>query len=327
MLKLLSDTHLSRIEAHLAQVLDCLLDAPGLGQMKDVIAGYVLAGGKRVRPQLCVWTYLNLSPKRSRELPAPLLDLACGWELFHAFLLCHDDIIDGADRRRDRASLHRQLASLDHNSPRFGMNLGIVAGDLLFSAAMRLWHEMDWPARIFRDELKLLSRIACTTGFGQAIDVCQSHVALDDVREETLLREYHWKTAAYTFEGPMLSGAIAAGADAKTRRAISTFALALGQAYQLQNDLIDLSKPSHEGSDLLQGKRTITLLLGRRAMSLSRRREFDRRLCGLSSANGKAIGICESLREELIATTGPDETRSMVRSFSGMHHGRRRARD
>ena len=314
-MKLLSDPHLSQIDAHLARLLDRLLDAPGLNAMKQLIGAYVLAGGKRVRPQLCLWTYLNLARPRGRALPGALLDLAGGWELFHAFLLCHDDIIDGADRRREQASLHRQLASLDHNSPRFGMNLGIVAGDLLFSAAMRLWHEMDWPAKVYRDQLKLFSRVACTTGFGQAIDICQSHVPLDAVRQETLLREYHWKTAAYTFEGPMLSGAIAAGADAKTREAISTFALALGQAYQLQNDLLDLSQPSHEGCDLMQGKRTITLLMARRAMSDAGRRSFDRRLQSLSQANGDALTMCEMLRAELRATPGPEQTRGLIRDF------------
>jgi geranylgeranyl diphosphate synthase, type I len=314
-LKLLSDAHLSQIEAHLGRLLDQVLHAPGLAPLNRVICSYVLSGGKRVRPQLCAWTYLNFRKKRMAKLPESLLDLACAWEFFHAFLLCHDDIIDGADRRREQASLHRQLSSLDHNCPRFGINLGIVAGDLLFSSAMRLWHELDLPAKMYRDQLKLFSRVACTTGFGQAIDICQSHVPLDDVREETLLREYHWKTAAYTFEGPMLSGAIAAGADAKTQRTISTFALALGQAYQLQNDLLDLATPSHEGCDLLQGKRTMTLILGRRAMSASGRRSFDRQLGALSSANGETMSLCESLRLQLRDSGGTRQTRELIDSF------------
>src|SRR3954469_8628081 len=298
-LQLLSAPQISQIESHLKRLLARVLYAPGLAPLNHVIHSYVLAGGKRIRPQLCAWTYLNVRKTRPRTLPENLLDLAGAWELFHAFLLCHDDIIDGADRRREQASLHRQLSALDSNCPRFGMNLGIVAGDLLFSAAMRLWHELDLPAKVYREQLRLFSRIACTTGFGQAIDICQSHVPLDDVREETLLREYHWKTAAYTFEGPMLSGAIAAGADAKTQAAISKFALALGQAYQLQNDLLDLASPAHEGCDLMEGKRTITLIRARSAMTTSDRRAFDCKLSSIAIANGEAIGLCESLRLQL----------------------------
>jgi hypothetical protein len=55
-LKLIADEDLKALEGHLACLLDRLLDADGLAPMKRVIGGYVLAGGKRVRPQLCVWT-------------------------------------------------------------------------------------------------------------------------------------------------------------------------------------------------------------------------------------------------------------------------------
>jgi geranylgeranyl diphosphate synthase type I len=331
-LKLLSGAQLRQVETHLTCLLDRVLHADGLAPLNQVIRSYVLFGGKRIRPQLCAWAFTNLSDAappsrlagnaaksrsgdRSKRLPPSLLDLACAWELFHAFLLCHDDIIDGADQRRDRPSLHRQLQSLDHNCPKFGVNLGIVAGDLLFSSAMRLWHEIELPPKIYRDELRLFSRIACTTGFGQAIDICQSHAPLDDVHEEVLLRGYHWKTAAYTFEGPMLSGAILAGADAKTQSAISAFALALGQAYQLQNDLLDLSAPAHEGSDLMQGKRTVTLIRARQSMSASKRRTFDQSLRSISSANGQSLAVCDSLRAELRNSGAAEHTQELIEQF------------
>ena len=244
-LKLLSADQIQRIESHLGQLLDRIFSAEGLAPVNDVIRRYVLAGGKRIRPPLCVWTYENsgargegrgagsdtfpsLAPCRSPLAPA-LLDLACGWELFHAFLLAHDDIIDNADLRRDQPSLHRQLASLDGNTREFGVNLGIVAGDLMFSAAMKLWHELDVPPDVYQQQLRLFSRIATTTGFGQAIDICQSHADLAGVDEELLLREYHWKTAAYTFEGPMRLGRHPGEAGrASAQAAISRFALAHG---------------------------------------------------------------------------------------------------
>ena len=315
-----------------------------------MIRRYVLAGGKRVRPQLCVWTYEKVVAGRESEVgdrrlddqsstrvstrgasgnPQPithdlrppthepptaydlqLYDLSCGWELFHAFLLIHDDIIDSAEVRREQIALHKQLASLDSNCPRFGMNLGIVAGDLLFSAAMRVWHDLDLPADLYRDELRLFSRIATITGFGQAIDICQSHVPMDDVCHETLLREYHWKTAAYTFEGPMLSGAILAGASKAAQDAISRYALSLGQAYQMQNDLLDLLGPLHEGCDVAQGKRTPTLLRARREMSDGDRRQFDDdfQLATLAPT----LERIKTLRDRVLATTAPEKTAECI---------------
>jgi geranylgeranyl diphosphate synthase type I len=328
-LKLISDADLSRIDDHLAGLIDRLLDADGLSRVKDVVRWYVLDGGKRVRPQLCIWTWemsrqssvarreeeIDLPPTAVRELPPALLDVACGWELFHAFLLAHDDIIDEAETRRDRPALHRQLAALDSNCPKFGKNLAIVAGDLLFSASMRLWHELEVPVEQYRPLLRLFSRVASTTGFGQAIDICQSHVPIDQVCERTLLREYHWKTAAYTFEGPMLSGAIMAGADEARQSAISRYALALGQAYQLQNDLIDLASPVHDGCDLVQGKRTVTLVRARSAMSEARRRDFDRKIEDLERANGHTAALAAELQRELIACGAADRTRELVCDF------------
>ena len=362
-MKLLCDKDLAGLETHLRRVLDRTLatglataesaiesaiESPGVSPLRDAIAAYVLHGGKRLRPQLCLWTYrcavggsekvvdreelraASSLPTTYSPPPTPLLDLACGWELFHAFLLVHDDIIDGADRRRDRPSLHRHLQSLDSDSARFGMNLGIVAGDLLFSAAMRLWHEVDLPDAQYRPALRLFSRIASTTGFGQAIDIVQGHVPIDEVREATLLREYHWKTAAYTFEGPMLTAAVLAGLGEGACAAIGRYALALGQAYQLQNDLADLLAPSHEGSDLVQGKRTVTLVRARAAMTAADRRTLDGRLKSLDdlSGGGREVGqhggrdaaregvrLAESLRRDLLGAGAAGRTQALVDDF------------
>ena len=351
-MKLLGDDDLRRIEAHLGGVLDRTLDpgdepagsaAPGgratgrlvgdpdgrsaVSPLRAALVDCVMAGGKRIRPQLALWTWRRCvetddgDPDGAAlsDPPAALLDLACGWELFHAFLLVHDDIIDGADRRRDRPSLHRHLQSLDSDCPRFGVNLGIVAGDLLFSAAMRLWHDADLPPETYRPALQLFGRVAATTGYGQAIDICQGHVPLDEVRELTLLREYHWKTAAYTFEGPMLTAAIVAGADAPARQAIGRYALALGQAYQLQNDLIDLSQPANEGCDLVQGKRTVTLVRARAAMTPADRKSLDARLAEIGTGDGRArpgaVALAESVRLALLAGGAADATAELVEHF------------
>jgi geranylgeranyl pyrophosphate synthase len=190
-----------------------------------------------------------------------------------------------------------------------------VAGDLLFSAALRVLHDLDVSPQMHRDQLRIFSRIACTTGFGQAIDICQSHVPISDVPEALLLREYHWKTASYTFEGPMVSGAILAGVEGEAQCEIARFALALGQAYQLQNDLIDLANDVHEGCDIVQGKRTVTMIRARAAMDESNRAGFDRKLAELKGANGQTMTIARQLRRELRDAGAVDRTRELIGSF------------
>lgn len=323
-LNLLPPDHLARIDLHLRNLLERTFQADGLIGFNQTVRAYVLCGGKRVRPQLCLWTWMNSAEVPTTEVPASepaaLLELACTWELFHAFLLAHDDIIDSAEHRRGQPSLHRQLAALDGDCPRFGANLGIVAGDLLFSAALRICHELDLPADRHREVLRLFSRIACQTGFGQAVDILYSHARPDEASEEELLREYHWKTAAYTFEGPMLSGALLAGACAEARAAIARFALALGQAYQLQNDLIDLSRPAAEGCDLMEGKRTVTLRRARAAMSDLQRLRFDRRLRKLKRPDAQSLALAESLRQEVWSLGAPQRTFELIRRLLDEAH-------
>ena len=317
-LKLVSSLDLDRIDRHLSvclrRVLDDAAAGAGLDRLHDRLRKYVQRGGKRVRPQLCLWAYDRAGGPRDAAgaPPAAVLDVACAWEVFHAFLLVHDDLIDAADVRRDTPSLHRQLQSLDHDGEQFGRNLAIVAGDLLFGAAVRLIAEADAPATVRVDLMQLFSRIACTTGFGQAIDVLQAESPLSAVTEATLLREYTWKTAAYTFEGPLLSGAALAGASAGERAALARFARSVGQAYQIQNDLLDLSAPVHDGCDLIQGKRTPTLLQARSVMSVEDRADFDRRLEGVRSANGQAVAMAERLRRDVYATGAVDRTERHV---------------
>jgi geranylgeranyl diphosphate synthase type I len=130
-----------------------------------------------------------------------------------------------------------------------------------------------------------------------------------------LLREYHWKTAAYTFEGPMLTGAILAGADERAQAAISRYALALGQAYQLQNDLLDLAHVAHAGSDLVQGKRTVALLRARAVMDESSRQDFDTALDQLQSGRGESVALAENLRLRLKRSGAAEQTRVLIERF------------
>ena len=310
-LKLLPTSYFHAIERRLNDAATQHLSAPGVVSLGELMRLYVMRPGKRVRPQLVAWTYLSATQSNDdAPLTQSVLDVAAAWEIFHAFLLIHDDIIDGSDFRRLEPALHRQLQSLDSDSPRFGANLAIVAGDLMYAGTMRLLADLpDVTDSAYRQLHQVFAQVAQLTGFGQAIDILQSHTPIEQCNEQTLLSEYHWKTAAYTFEGPMLCGAILAGADVGTRHAISRFALSIGQAYQLQNDLLDLARPVTEGSDMTEAKRTITLLRARASMRDTHRADFDADLALVQAADGRALAIAESLRKRVIASGALDATR------------------
>ena len=315
-LQLLNADQSRRFDRHLTAVCQAYLAEVDSPLLAERLLTYARQGGKRIRPQLVLWTYQHC--QRSDEaaepghLPVAVMDVAAAWELFHAFLLVHDDIIDGSDSRRGRPSLHRQLQSLDSDSPRFGVNLGIVAGDLFYAWANRLLADLDLPGDAYRDLHRLFARVAMLTGLGQAVDVLQSHAPIARRDEATLLREYHWKTAAYTFEGPMLSAAVLAGLPPDAHAAISGFSLALGQAYQLQNDLLDVVRPVTEGSDLAEGKHTLTLLKARQFLDDAARDTFDRDVARIVQGEGRAIALAESVRQRLLATPAVGETSDRI---------------
>ncbi len=339
-MNLLDDAQQRRLEGHLSRRLSELLvdtrrdldeldalqidgERGSLGAIARAVQSFVESGGKRLRPQLCLWTCHACGGDAAATVA---LDAACGWELFHAFLLVHDDIIDAADTRRDRPSLHRELAGLDGDSQVFGANLGIVAGDLLFAAAMRLWHGVDDAGDLtlatYRRLLSVFSRVALETGIGQAADITQAHAPLADIAETRVLAGYHAKTAAYTFEGPMLTGAILAGADDPLLSRLRAFSTSLGRAYQVQNDLIDLAAPATIGGDLAQQKRTLTLVRARHLCPPDQRERFDAdcRAAGDDTGHAAAsarLAAAERLRQRLFDLGAVDATDRLVRDLLG----------
>ncbi len=315
---LLSDQQRDRLQAHLSRRTAELLASDGeadrtTGVFGDMVRDFALdSSGKRIRPQLVLWALDLCGGDASSDVA---YDAACGWELFHAFLLVHDDIIDAATSRRSRPSLHRRLATIDSNSLTFGVNLGIVAGDLLFAAAMRLWHtaadDPQTPAETARRVLSLTSRVAMRTGVGQAADIAIGHAPLSAVTEGQVLDAYHAKTAAYTFEGPLLTGAIMADLPADACAVVTRYAVALGQAYQVKNDLLDLAAEPRIGCDLLEGKRTLPLIRAFAAASGVGRGELEADLQQASTPTvpeDDRIKAGVRLRSLLIALGGVSES-------------------
>jgi octaprenyl-diphosphate synthase len=202
------------------------------------------AGGKRLRPLLSCATARALGHD-----PRPQIDLVAAVELVHAGSLLHDDVIDGAELRRGRRAAHAE----------FDAHTAILAGDFLFSWAF------DRLARDGSRELQI--------AMGDAIrNLCEGEVlererrfdATADLAHARLVNRL--KTAelfAYAAE----AGTLLAGADESARGAARAYGLALGEAFQTVDDLLDwagdaaaLGKPP--GQDLAEGLVTVPAALG-----------------------------------------------------------------
>ena len=216
----------------------------------------VMNGGKRVRPLLTMASCQALGGNATQAL-AP----ACAVELIHAYSLVHDDLpaMDDDAMRRGQPTTH--IA--------FDQAHAILAGDALQTLAFEVLCDPelgDYSPQIRLQMLQLLSRAAGAAGMvgGQAIDLAATGQQIGQQQLEQLHRH---KTGAL-IRASVLLGALASGnADQHSMAQLSDYANAIGLAYQVQDDILDIVSDSQtlgktQGSDQQQDKSTYPKLLG-----------------------------------------------------------------
>lgn len=313
---------------------------PHLGPLFEKASAFVLRGGKRLRPRLCLASYRILAGCPAVP-PRPVWLAAASLEVFHAFMLVHDDLIDASLSRRGEAALHEAIR-LDFEDPdgprsrKAAGDLGLVAGDLLFALGMRLLGRSGLDDATLGRSQRLLADVLLQTGLGQALDVVYGDSPLDDLCERQIVEAYLRKTARYSVSGPLVLGATIAGASAPICRALDRFGDLLGFGFQVRNDLdaLALAEDDIEADhpDLDGGKRTFVLWTAHRRSSEAGRRllvdalaapvgvERRRRLLDQIRVSG-ALEECQDrlarLRREAIdalvrADFDPDQRRAFV---------------
>ncbi|MBT0771061.1 polyprenyl synthetase family protein [Kineosporia sp. J2-2] len=243
--------------------------APECQQIVDTISTMTSAG-KRLRPAFLYWGWRGAGGENTDSV----VRAAAALELFQAAALIHDDLIDASDLRRGMPAVHKRFDALhaangwNGASEAFGLAGAVLSGDLclvwteeLFSASGLTPDELGRSRPVF-DAMRteLLG--------GQYLDVISQVLPERDpvAMVDRALRVIRFKSAKYSVEHPLLIGASAAGADDKLLAVYSEFGLALGEAFQLRDDVLGVfgdpattGKPA--GDDLREGKRTV--LVGR----------------------------------------------------------------
>lgn len=221
----------------------------------------LLAGGKRLRPILCLAAADALG-----EDPEKVLPIACGIEMIHTFSLIHDDLpsMDNDDYRRGRLTNHKV----------YGEAMAILSGDALSLYAFKTAAKAEIaPERLIK-VIKYMAELSGADGMigGQVVDIESENT---EISAETLRFLHENKTSALITES-LLCGAAAAGADDEISEKLKKFGLYLGLAFQVQDDILDVSGDSDTlgkpvGSDEASGKKTYVSLFGlKRAEELSR---------------------------------------------------------
>jgi geranylgeranyl diphosphate synthase type I len=241
---------------------------------------FTLREGKRIRPLLLILSYKGYE-KKDNGFPRTLYNASTCMELLHCFMLIHDDIIDRSDLRRGRPTLHRLLRKIvkTPEQDKLGYDLGIIAGDILYALAIDAFLAIkEAPARKER-ALKYFIQTATFTAMGEFIDTLHGVDKITKVQEKDVFLNYTLKTARYTFDCPMVVGAILAGAKERDIKQLSELGVHIGQAFQIQDDILGIfGSQKNIGksilSDLSESKKTLLVCHAYSKLSVTERRRF-----------------------------------------------------
>ncbi|OKI41330.1 polyprenyl synthetase family protein [Micromonospora sp. CB01531] len=262
-----------RVERHLTGFLSArLAQTPDPGHDRVLLKPVVdllLRDGKRLRPAFCFWGWRGAGGSDCHEV----LSAATSLELLHGCALIHDDVMDASRLRRGGPAVHSELATQHEaqgwrgRSDHFGLAAAIVAGDLCLVWADEMLRASGLPPESLTRAGPVFDAMRAETIRGQYLDlITQAEGAL---RAEDAIAVAQAKTAANTTVGPLRFGATLAGAGEDLLAAYTDYALPLGVAFQLMDDLLGAfgdpdatGKPS--GDDLRDGKCTLLLAETRR---------------------------------------------------------------
>ena len=223
----------------------------------DPITYTLSLGGKRIRPALALMA-CDLFGGKNEDVLQPAL----GLEVFHNFTLLHDDLMDEADRRRDKPTVHKL----------WNPNVAILSGDAMLICAYQLVAKANDKAI-----LELFSRTALEICAGQQYDM--EFESRPDVTEEEYIEMIRLKTAVLLAcalkVGAMIGGASTADADA-----LYDYGIHIGLAFQLQDDLLDVygdpkTFGKNIGGDILCNKKTFLLINALSAASEEQRQVME----------------------------------------------------
>jgi geranylgeranyl diphosphate synthase, type II len=224
------------------------------GSIHKAMRHSVFAGGKRLRPILCI----EAGRMVAGSVPTGIEELGAALEMLHTYSLIHDDLpaLDNDDLRRGRPTCHKA----------FGEAIAILAGDALQTRSYEVLARLKCPAEA---RVRIIEEVAHGTGTidgmigGQVVDLEAEHT-----RPTPQMLEYiHRSKTAALITSSLVSGGIYAGAKDTEVARLRAFGLAIGLAFQIVDDVLDVTQTSEQlgktaGKDTASEKATYPALFG-----------------------------------------------------------------
>jgi geranylgeranyl diphosphate synthase type II len=277
----------------------------------------VNSGGKRLRPKMTLLAYRAYGGTNI----SAVMPLALSQELIHQSMLIHDDIIDNDTLRYGVPNIdgayrqtYSQFVANEKSRQHFALSAALLGGDLLISAAYKTMLAAD----VSKDTLSACQQLLSTSIFevtaGELLDNEISFKPTGEIQTETVAR---YKTASYSFIGPLLTGAVLAGAPTSEQDLLRVYAENLGIAFQFTDDIIGtFGDKAVTGksttSDIREGKMTILVEYFNQNSNAKDLATFNS-IFGNSSCSDKEADI---IRELLVASGAYKKAKDKVLEYS-----------
>lgn len=254
----------------------------------------LFAGGKRIRPILC------MSAARAVDPAAPAIeDAACTLELIHTYSLIHDDLpaLDNDDLRRGRPTCHKV----------YGEATAILAGDALLTLAFQVLARVEIPAG---KRAALVDELATASGTVRGMIGGQMHDIEGEGLEPTaeLLESIHRAKTGALLRASVRMGAVCAGATDSQYDSLSRFGEHIGLAFQIVDDVLDVEQSSEAlgktaGKDAAQGKITFPAVYGLARSKQMAEEELERAEASLEPLGDASAHWLRSLARLIVRRT------------------------
>ena len=241
-------------------------------------------GGKRLRGTLVKLGYEMTPSVRDSSLIAQndknknqndIVKVGVAYEIFHAAILTHDDVIDQSPLRRGQPTLYKALGG-DH----YGISQAIGLGDAGLFLSVKLIADSSFLGEYKNKALSYFAQTIINTAWGEVLDVELPHLNRERI-EKDVIAIHRLKTAQYTVSGPLILGAILAGGDDHLIRALGEFGESLGIAFQIQDDILGVFGSEEKmgksvTSDIEEGKNTLLITEALKRANLKQRKILDK---------------------------------------------------
>ncbi|MFN3420885.1 MAG: polyprenyl synthetase family protein [Armatimonadota bacterium] len=252
------------------------------------------AGGKRLRPALTM-----LSAQIAGDINSRTIAFAAAVELMHTATLIHDDVIDKAELRRGRATVHTL----------WGNEAAVMCGDFLYATAFNILAEDG--------DIEVIQAMAQTSSQICEGEVLELQLAFNPNITETQCIEIARMKTAELMAAACKIGAMSVGADGKIVKALESFGRNLGIAFQIVDDVLDLEGSVEEigkpvGSDLIEGKVTLPVRLALDSLTENERKIWMQRISERAITPNEVVELSRFARENGIL----EKARMIARDFA-----------